>query len=114
MFRHSVVFAFMLAAMPALAADYLSGDKLFDTIAGKTFVWPDKTSSTYGRDGSYRFEGTPTKLEGTWKVQEDKVCVTFASGIQRCDQYVDKGGQLQLQDASGKRFQAREVSRPPQ
>jgi hypothetical protein len=114
MLRRSVIFAVMLAMTPALAADYLSGDKLFETVAGKTFVWPDKTSSTYGRDGLYRFDGTATKLQGTWQVQGDKVCVTFESGVQSCYKYLYSGSQLNLQDASGKRFLAREVSRPPE
>ena len=108
MFRRSVVLAFMLATTPALAAGYLSGDKLFETVAGKTFIWPDKTSSTYGRNGEYRFEGT-TKLEGTWRVRGNKLCVTYSSGAKRCDRYVYSGKGLQLENASGKRFLAQEA-----
>ncbi len=79
MFKRSVVLAFMLAATPAVAAGYLSGDRLFETVAGKTFIWPDKTLSTYGRSGEYHFEGT-IKLDGTWRVQGNKLCVTYSSG----------------------------------
>ena len=108
MFKRSVVLAFMLATTPALASGYLSGDRLFETVAGKTFIWPDKTSSTYGRNGEYRFEGT-TKLEGTWRVRGNKLCVTYSSGTERCDRYVYSGKGLQLENASGKRFLAHEA-----
>jgi hypothetical protein len=110
MVRRSVVLAFMLATTPALAAGYLSGDKLFETLAGKTFVWPDKTVSTYARGGGYRWEGT-TKLEGTWRVRRDQICVTYSSGAKRCDKFVYSGNELQLEDAKGKRFRAEQVDR---
>ncbi len=108
MLRRSVVLAFMLAATPALAGDYLSGDKLVETLAGKSFVWPDKTVSTYARDGGYRWEGT-TKAEGTWRVQGNKICVTYSSGTTRCDRFVYSGKELQLENATGKHFRAEEV-----
>jgi len=108
MFKRSVVLAFMLAATPALAAGYLSGDRLFETLAGKTFIWPDKTSSTYGRSGEYHFEGT-VKLDGTWRVRGNKLCVTYSSGERRCDRYVYSSKGLQLENAAGKRFLAQEV-----
>ncbi len=108
MFNRSMVLIFMLAASPALASSLLSGDKLFETLAGKSFMWPDKTVSTYTADGKYRWNGT-TSLEGTWRVRGDKVCVTFASGSKRCDKYLYRGQQLQLENAKGKRFSAVEV-----
>lgn len=110
MVRRSLVLAFMLATTPALAAGYLSGDKLFDTLAGKTFVWPDKTVSTYARGGGYRWEGT-TKLEGTWRVRGNQLCVTYSSGAKRCDKFVYSGDELQLENAKGKRFRAEETLR---
>lgn len=110
MLRRSVVLAFMLATMPALAAGYLAGDKLSETLSGKTFIWPDKTVSTYAPDGGYRWEGT-TKLEGTWRVQGNQICVTYSSGTQRCDKFVYSGKELQLENAEGKRFRAEEAPR---
>ena len=98
----------MLATTPALAASYLSGEKLFETVAGKTFIWPDKTFSTYGRNGEYRFEGT-TKLQGTWSVRGNKLCVTYSSGAKRCDRYIYGSRGLQLENAAGKRFLAQET-----
>ena len=100
MFRRSVVLALMLATTPAFAAGYLSGDRLSETVAGKTFMWPDKTYSTYGRNGEYQFEGT-TKLEGTWRVRGNKLCVTYSSGAKRCDRYVYSGKGLELENAVG-------------
>ena len=109
MVGRSVVLAFMLAATPALAAGYLSGDKLFETLAGKTFVWPDKSVSTYANDGGYRWEAT-TKLEGTWRVRGNQLCVTYASGTKRCDKFLYSGNELQLENAKGKRFRAEQVA----
>jgi len=108
MIRRSVVLAFMLLAAPASADVYLSNHRLFNTIAGKTFEWPDKSSSTYERDGTYIFQGV-TRLDGSWRVVGDKVCVTFSSGLSRCDRYEYRNDVLFLQDASGKRFRARAV-----
>lgn len=110
MFKRSVVLAFMLATTPALASNYLSGDKLIETLAGRTFIWPDKTVSTYARGGGYRWEGA-TKLEGAWHVQGNNICVTYSSGHKRCDKYLYSGNELQLENAKGKRFRAEEVSR---
>ena len=110
MVRPSLVLGFMLATTPALAAGYLSGERLFDTLAGKTFVWPDKSVSTYARDGGYQWEST-TKLEGTWRVRGKKLCVTYSSGTKRCDKFVHSGNELQLENAKGKRFRAEQVER---
>ena len=101
-----VLFFLILAySAPANAATYLSGQKLADTLSGKTYTWYDGSTSTYHPNGSYVFSGQSV-IEGSWAVKGDRVCVTFSSGGAECSNYYYQGGALYARTAAGKRIRA--------
>jgi len=100
----ALVFAFFVA--PASAKSYLSGQKLTDTISGRTFTWPDGSKSSYNADGHYVFSGKST-IEGTWEVKGALVCVTFHSGKAECGKYFYRNSALYARTAAGKSYRAR-------
>ena len=97
---------FALFVAPASAKSYLSGQKLTDTVSGRTFTWPDGSKSTYNADGHYVFSGRST-VEGVWEVKGAWVCVTFHSGKAECGKYFYRNSALYARTAAGKIYRAR-------
>lgn len=115
-----LIFAlFMLLAAPVTAQDWKSqpGDTAFDDTAladrlsGRTLVFFDNGQSVFESNGQYQYTyGGGGTWYGHWKVVTDSTfCVTFVTGVERCDRIVENGGRLVLQTADGLRFPVREV-----
>jgi len=105
-------------AVPALAQDWKSqpGDEAFEAetlsarLSGQTLVFYDDGQSVFDSNGEYQYiYGGGGTWYGHWKVVADStVCVTFVTGVERCDRYVENGGRLIVQTADGMRFPIRQ------
>jgi hypothetical protein len=87
------------------AGPYLDGQKLRDTLSGRTVKWSDGSKSIYASDGSYTFVGK-VKIFGKWNVRGSWVCVLFANGKEECARYLHSRKRLYAQDTLGRRFRA--------
>lgn len=95
-----------VAATPAMAHSTLSGNRLIHILSGRTYTWPNGSTSTYGGDGSYVFEGK-TMITGTWAVTGHNVCVTFTAGGVECARFYYRHGSLYALTAKGTSYRAR-------
>lgn len=94
-----------------------SGDVAFDVaaltdrLAGQRVVFFDEGQSVYEANGQYQYTyGGGGTWYGHWEVRADSVvCVTFVTGVERCDRFVENDGQLVLQTVDGMRFPIRRV-----
>lgn len=92
-------------------------DQSFDAAAltarlsGHTLVYFDEGRSVYAEDGRYQYiYGGGGIWYGHWKVTENSVvCVTFVTGVARCDRIVQNGARLVVQTADGMRFPVRDI-----
>ncbi|MBO9476544.1 hypothetical protein J7382_03255 [Shimia sp. R11_0] len=110
----------ILLAAPAWAQDWKaqSGDQSFDKAAlearlsGQRLVFFDDGQSVYEANGQYQYTyGGGGTWYGHWQVGADSVvCVTFVTGVERCDRIVENAGRLVVQTADGQRFPVREVA----
>ena len=115
MMRWVLVAAFL--AGPAAAQDWKmrDGDVLFDRdslqarLSGQTLVFFDDGRSVYEVDGKYNYTyGGGGIWYGYWKAGDGSVvCVTFLTGVARCDRIVENGGRLVVLTENGERFPVR-------
>ncbi|MGR3635801.1 MAG: hypothetical protein ACU0BK_07730 [Shimia sp.] len=106
-----------LVAGPAIAQDWRShsGDEAFDAetlqarLSGQTLTFYDEGQSVYDSNGEYQYiYGGGGTWFGHWEVADNsRVCVTFVTGVERCDRFVTNGDRLVLQTADGMRFPIR-------
>lgn len=106
-----------LGAGPVMAQDWKmrDGDVLFDQagllarLSGQTLVFFDDGKSVYEADGKYNYTyGGGGIWYGYWKAAADSmVCVTFVTGVERCDRIVENGGRLVVLTEKGERFPVR-------
>jgi hypothetical protein len=75
-----------LLALPLCgsAAEFLNGEQITATFAGKTAAWQHLKKSTSGRsytaaDGTIVGIKGDDRQEGTWRVDGDKLCVSWGS-----------------------------------
>ncbi|MBO9407692.1 hypothetical protein J7399_09650 [Shimia sp. R9_1] len=109
----------MLLAAPVAAQDWKTqpGDTAFDSaslterLSGQTLVFFDNGRSVFESNGQYQYTyGGGGTWYGHWKAVADSTfCVTFVTGVERCDRIVENGGRLVLQTKDGMRFPVREV-----
>ncbi len=93
-------------------------DKGFDAAAltarlsGQTLVYFDEGQSVYEEDGQYQYiYGDGGIWYGHWTVTDNSVvCVTFVTGVTRCDRIVQNGDRLVVQTADGMRFPVRDIN----
>lgn len=114
-----VIAALLVSASPLLAQDWKvqNGDMPFDPTAlserlsGQTLIFFDDGQSVYESNGQYQYTyGGGGTWYGHWQVTEDStVCVTFVTGVERCDRIVENGGRLVMQTADGMRFPVRDI-----
>ncbi len=107
-----------LIATPAFAQDWKTqpGDAAFEATAlsarlsGQTLEFYDDGQSVFDTNGEYRYiYGGGGTWYGHWKVADNStVCVTFVTGVERCDRYVENSGRLVVQTADGMRFPIRQ------
>ncbi|MEP5008144.1 hypothetical protein [Roseobacter sp.] len=107
----------IFAASSAVAQDWKTrdGDVLFEAdaltarLSGQTLVFYDQGRSVYEADGKYNYTyGGGGTWFGYWKTAaQSTVCVTFVTGVERCDMIVENGGQLVVLTADGQRFPIR-------
>ncbi|WP_294226717.1 hypothetical protein [uncultured Shimia sp.] len=108
-----------LIATPVLAQNWkvASGDIAFETtsltdrLSGQTLIFFDDGQSVYESNGQYQYTyGGGGTWFGHWEVVDDStVCVTFVTGVERCDRIVENGGRLVMQTADGLRFPVRDI-----
>ncbi len=84
---------------------------LSERLSGQTLVFFDDGRSVYESNGQYQYTyGGGGTWYGHWQVAENSmVCVTFVTGVERCDRIVENGGRLVMQTADGMRFPVREI-----
>lgn len=109
---------FSLVALPAMAQDWKvqPGDEAFEAgeltarLSGQTLLFYDDGKSVFDSNGEYQYiYGGGGTWYGHWKVADDStVCVTFVTGVERCDRYVENDGRLVVQTADGMRFPIRQ------
>ena len=117
--RTWMILGLLSAATSGVAQDWKgqNGDKPFDVpglsaqLSGQTLVFYDDGRSVFERNGQYQYTyGGGGTWYGHWQVTEDSVvCVTFVTGVERCDRIVENGGRLVMQTADGMRFPVREI-----
>jgi len=117
--RTWMILGLLSAATSGVAQDWKgqNGDKPFDVpglpaqLSGQTLVFYDDGRSLFERNGQYQYTyGCGGTWYGHWQVTEDSlVCVTFVTGVERCDRIVENGGRLVMQTADGMRFPVREI-----
>lgn len=117
--RTMMILGLLCAATSSVAQDWKvqKGDEPFDSsalsaqLSGQTFVFFDDGRSVFETNGQYQYTyGGGGTWYGHWEVAEDSVvCVTFVTGVERCDRIVENGGRLVMQTADGMRFPVREI-----
>ncbi len=115
--RIGMILGLLCAATSSVAQDWKgqNGDVPFDVVglsaqlSGQTLVFFDEGRSVFEANGQYQYiYGGGGTWYGHWKVAEDSVvCVTFVTGVERCDRIVENGGRLVMQTADGMRFPVR-------
>lgn len=108
---------FFLLATPALATEWvmrpgdvpLTSEALRAALVGRTLTFHDDATSVYLPDGRYSYTyGGGGTWHGEYALGEDgSVCVTFVTGVSRCDLYVMNANRLILITADGLRFPVR-------
>ena len=92
-------------------------DKLIDhaqldrMVRGQALQFHDGGLARFEQDGKYSwtYGGGGTWL-GHFDVSEDStICVTFVTGVTRCDLYVENAGRLVLITQDGTRFPIKEI-----
>lgn len=114
-----MILGLLCAATNSAAQDWKgqNGDVPFDVsglsaqLSGQTLVFFDNGRSVFERNGQYQYTyGGGGTWYGHWQVTEDSVvCVTFVTGVERCDRMVENGGRLVMQTADGLRFPVKEI-----
>ncbi|SHI47875.1 hypothetical protein SAMN05444000_101226 [Shimia gijangensis] len=104
----------LMVSGPVWGADWKmrAGDKVFGgdalkaRLSGQTLVFYDNGRSVYKADGSYSYTyGGGGTWEGRWETQDESaVCVTFVTGVTRCDRIVENAGKLVVLTDKGERF----------
>lgn len=90
----------LMAATTAFAGDVpMNNAAIANMIAGKTFML-DGGAAIFRADKSYTFSGL---FHGKWRVTKRQICVTFDTGMSRCDNVVRNGKQVILIDSNGNR-----------
>lgn len=117
--RILMILGLLCAATNSAAQDWKgqNGDVPFDVsglsaqLSGQTLVFFDNGRSVFERNGQYQYTyGGGGTWYGHWQVTEDSVvCVTFVTGVERCDRIVENGGRLVMQTADGLRFPVKEI-----
>ncbi|MGR3713238.1 MAG: hypothetical protein ACU0A6_08980 [Shimia sp.] len=112
-----LILAMVAVAAPAMAQDWkahpddttFSQEALTQRLSGQTLVYYDDGQSVFETDGKYNYTyGGGGTWYGYWAVKENSVvCVTFVTGVERCDRFVENGGRLILQTEDGLRFPIR-------
>lgn len=112
------VMVWVFSVVPAVAQDWnmRAEDVVFDAqalaarLSGQTLVFYDEGRSVYLADGTYNYTygASGGTWYGYWQAQDDSlVCVTFVTGVKRCDRIVQNGGRLVVLTQSGERYPAR-------
>lgn len=111
----------VFAISPALAQDGESpirpDDRPLDlatlsaAVTGQTLTFFDGGESRFEADGKYSWTyGEGGTWLGHYAVGEDStICITFVTGVERCDLYVQNGELLVLITQDGLRFPVKEV-----
>jgi len=117
--RIGMILGLLFTATSSVAQDWKgqSGDRPFDVaglsaqLSGQTLVFYDDGRSVFECNGQYQYTyGEGGTWYGHWKVTDDSVvCVTFVTGVERCDRIVENGGRLVMQTADGLRFPVRAI-----
>lgn len=90
----------------------LSAQELSDILSGHVLTFHDGGTSAFGKDGryTYTYGGGGTWL-GEYIVGADSTaCVTFVTGVSRCDLYVMDNTRLVVITADGQRFPIKSVA----
>ncbi|WP_375279287.1 hypothetical protein [Pseudooctadecabacter sp.] len=122
--KHLIFPIALLLATSAAAQDYATRatDSLPDTAAlsalilDRDLIYFDDGTSRYSADGTYTWTYSKANGGGIWEgrhtITDNIVCITFATGMERCDMFVTSGDRLTLLTADGDRYPIREIRVP--
>ncbi|WP_371169763.1 hypothetical protein [Aliiroseovarius sp. 2305UL8-7] len=107
------------SAAPALSADWktrptdtmMTADQLTQALSGQTLTYYDGGTSAFQTDGKYSYTyGNGGTWFGHYVIGDDSTaCVTFVTGVSRCDLYVVSNEKLTVITEEGQRFPIRSV-----
>ncbi len=115
------VLALTVLASPLYAQDYATrstdvaptATALAETILDRDLEYFDGGVSRYNTDGTYTWTYDPANGGGTWyghhDIADNIVCITFVTGMQRCDMFVFANDRLTALTADGQRFPIRDI-----
>ncbi|WP_421703906.1 hypothetical protein [Aliiroseovarius sp.] len=80
-------------------------------VTGQTLTFFDGGESRFETDGKYSWTyGEGGTWLGHYAVGEDStICITFVTGVERCDLYVQNGERLVLITQDGMRFPVKDI-----
>ncbi len=111
----------LLLAAPVSAQDYNPRDtdtvptaqELSEIILVHDLEYFDGGVSRYNTDGTYTWTYNPDNGGGVWyghhEITDNVACITFVTGVERCDMFVQAGDRLTVLTADGQRFPIREI-----
>lgn len=111
----------LLLAAPVSAQEYATRDTdnlptfetLAETILDHDLEYFDGGVSRYNTDGTYTWTYNPDNGGGTWyghhEISENIVCITFVTGVERCDMFVTVDDRLTVLTEGGDRFPIRSI-----
>lgn len=114
----------LLLAAPAYAQDFAPRDTdtlptaqtLAATILDHDLEYFDGGVSRYNTDGTYTWTYNPDNGGGVWYghhvITDNVVCVTFVTGVERCDMFVTADDRLTVLTQDGDRFPIRTIHEP--
>ena len=117
-----IAFLLIVLASPIAAQDYAARDTdivptkaaLSETVLDRDLEYYDGGVSRYETGGQYAWTYAQNNGGGVWSgthdIQENGViCVTFETGVERCDMFVMSGERLVMLTDDGQRFPVREI-----
>lgn len=122
--KHILFSLAAVVASPATSQEYAprATDTLPDTAAlsalilDRELTYFDDGTSRYNADGTYTWTYSPANGGGIWEgrhtITDNIVCITFVTGMERCDMFVTSGDRLTLLTAEGDRYPIREIRVP--
>ncbi|MCP4289276.1 MAG: hypothetical protein GY792_33455 [Gammaproteobacteria bacterium] len=76
-------------------------------LTGKTVRYDGGGVATYSANGSYQHRGQGQTSLGQYSFRNNRVCVYFIGGNQRCDSFIKQGGSYYLVNSQGQQYRAR-------
>ncbi|MCP4284491.1 MAG: hypothetical protein GY792_08575 [Gammaproteobacteria bacterium] len=91
----------------ATPKENLTTSQIRTLLTGKTVRYDSGAVATYSANGDYQYRGRGRTSLGQYSFRNNRVCVDFIGGNQRCDSFIKKGGSYYLVNGQGQQYRAR-------